>query len=168
MASACPRSIPSTSGVSGRNQGSFTRIHLQSGSETTAIAAAAGIVVIHASPMAPTICQWTWRARRRPTPIPTTDEETTWVVLTGAPINEEATMTAAELPWLTRPSRGRSRTIRRPIVRTMDHPPMAVPSVSMTPHPSFTHTGAASVGMWWVATRRAATIPIAFWASLEP
>jgi hypothetical protein len=48
------------------------------------------------------------------------------VVLAGAPSNEADKITAAELVWLMRPSMGRIRNKRRPIVRTIDHPPSTV------------------------------------------
>ena len=65
---------------------------------------AAGIVVSHVVRFVRTTCQRTWCHRRRARPIPTTDEATTWLVLTGAPRTEAAKITAAELPWLTSPS----------------------------------------------------------------
>ena len=80
-----------------------------------------------ASRILPTTSQPTWRYRRRPTPTPTTEEETTWVVLAGAPTTVAARITAAELVWLTRPSTGRMRKMRRPMVLTIRHPPSAVP-----------------------------------------
>ena len=41
--------------------------------------------------------------------MPTTDDASTCVVLTGAPTNDEATTTAVDVPWATRPSSGRMR-----------------------------------------------------------
>jgi hypothetical protein len=58
---------------------------------------AAGIVVTHATPISRTIPQLTWRQRRRPIPIPTIEDETTCVVLTGAPTIDAVRITAAEL-----------------------------------------------------------------------
>ena len=54
------------------------------------------IVVSHAMPISRTICQLTCFHRRRPPPTPTTEEATTWVVLTGAPMREAPRMTAVD------------------------------------------------------------------------
>ena len=99
--SACLRSIPRTSGFSGRNQlnrraiGQPPGSSFQAGRAIAAMMPAAGIVVSQATPISPTIPQPTCRQRRRPTPIPTIDVATTWVVLTGAPAIEAARMTPA-------------------------------------------------------------------------
>ena len=102
------------------------------GSSNAPMNAAAGIVVTHASAMSRTISQPTCRQRPRPIPIPTTDEETTWVVLTGAPTSDAARITVADVVWLMSPSRLRSGKMRRPMVRTIAQPPSAVPTVSAT------------------------------------
>ena len=59
-----------------------------------------------ASPIWRTIAQRTWCQRRRPTPTPTTDEATTWVVDTGAPSSEAPRITPADAVWLASPSIG--------------------------------------------------------------
>jgi hypothetical protein len=56
----------------------------------------AGIVITHARPMLRTTAQCTWCQRRRPRPIPTTDDATTWVVDTGAPSSEDPKITPAD------------------------------------------------------------------------
>src|SRR5215217_2441966 len=56
-----------------------------SSSATTPSVADTGRVISHARPMLRTTDQCTWCQRRRPTPIPTTDDATTCVVETGAP-----------------------------------------------------------------------------------
>ena len=89
-------------------------------------------------------------------------------MLTGAPTTDEARITAAELVWLTSPSSARSLTIRLPIVFTIVHPPITVPTVTMVAHASSTHTGEASVEIVPWARSRATTIPTAFCASLAP
>ena len=66
------------------------------GSETAAMSAAAGIVISHASPMSRTMPQPTCRQRRRPLPMPTMDDATTWLVLIGTPAMVPAMMTPAE------------------------------------------------------------------------
>lgn len=57
-------------------------------------------------PISRTICQRTCCQRRRPAPTPTTDEATTWVVLTGAPIREAPRITAVDEVWLVKESMG--------------------------------------------------------------
>src|SRR6476646_9325360 len=89
--------------------------HLQGNNARTAIAAAAGMVTNQARANVRTSGQWTWRQRRRPPATPTTDDVTTWVVLTGAPINDAPKRTAVEPVWLDSASSGLSRTMRRPI-----------------------------------------------------
>ncbi len=54
------------------------------------------MVVNQAMLMSRTISQRTCFHRRRPPPTPTTEEATTWVVLTGAPISEAPRMTAVD------------------------------------------------------------------------
>ena len=73
-----------------------------------AIAAQAGIVITHANPMSRTTPHATWRACRA-APTPTTEEDTTCVVLAGAPTAEAAPMMSALLAEPTMPSSGRSR-----------------------------------------------------------
>ena len=73
---------------------------------TAPSAAVTGNVASHAKPIVRTTAQRTWRHRRRPTPTPTTDEATTWVVETGAPTMDEARTTAVEAVWLENPSIG--------------------------------------------------------------
>src|SRR4030095_14324818 len=108
------------------------------------------------------------RHRRRPPPPQTTEDETTWVVLAGAPTTEAARITAAELVWLTRPSRGRIRKMRRPIVLTIRHPPSAVPKVSATAQVMVAQTGAESDWVVPLANSSTASTPTAFCASLAP
>ena len=67
------------------------------------------MVISHARPMLRTTAQCTWCQRRRPTPIPTTDDATTCVVETGAPSSEDPKITPADAVWLARPSSGRMR-----------------------------------------------------------
>ena len=85
--------------------------------------------------------QLTWCIRWRPAPAPTTDDATTWVVLTGAPTAVDTSSTTAEPPWLARLSTGRNRNSRWPMVRTIGQPPNAVPTVSAMPHASSAHVG---------------------------
>jgi hypothetical protein len=54
------------------------------------------MVVNQARLISRTISQRTCFHRRRPPPTPTTDEATTWVVLTGAPMREAARMTTVD------------------------------------------------------------------------
>ena len=98
----------------------------------------------------------------RPTPTPTTDDATTCVVDTGAPTYDEARITTVEAVWLENPSIGCRWKMRRPIVRTILHPPMAVPSVSVAPEATLTQSGTESVSSRPPATRSAAVTPIAF------
>ena len=56
--------------------------------------------------MVVTMRQFTWRKRRRLTPMPTTDDASTCDVLTGAPTSDEATTTAVDVPCAARPSSG--------------------------------------------------------------
>ena len=51
--------------------------------------------------------------------------------------------TAVDPVWLERASSGRSRMMRRPIVRTIGQPPSVVPAVSAAPHASSAQTGEA-------------------------
>ena len=67
-----------------------------------------GIVTSQASRISRTTGQRTCR-RRCAAPTPTTEDATTWVVLTGAPRNADTPITPALEPWLTRPSSGRMR-----------------------------------------------------------
>ena len=103
-----------------------------------------------------------------PNPVPTTADETTCVVLAGTPTSDETRMTLAELVLLVRPSSGRRRVMREPIVLTIVQPPSAVPNVSAAPQTSVTHTGAESEWIEPCANSRAATTPMAFWASFDP
>ena len=52
------------------------------------------MVVNHAKPIPRTTPQLTWCQRRRPAPMPTTDEDTTWLVETGSPASEAPKMHA--------------------------------------------------------------------------
>src|SRR6266511_3836619 len=133
--------------------------HLHKGTRSAANTAAAGKVVTQASRILPTTSQPTCRYRRRPTPTPTTEEETTWVVLAGAPTSEADRITAAELAWLTRPSTGRMRKMRRPMVLTIRHPPSAVPTVSAMAQARVAHTGADSDWIVPLATSSTPTPP---------
>src|SRR4029453_11714268 len=142
--------------------------HLQMGTRIAASSAAAGKVVTQASRILPTTSQPTWRYRRRATPTPPTREETTWGVLAGAPTTVAARITAAELVWLTRPSTGRMRKMRRPMVLTIRHPPIAVPRVSATAQARIAQTGAESDWVVPLASSSTASTPTAFWASLAP
>jgi hypothetical protein len=101
-------------------------------------------------------------------PDPDPEDDTTWVVLAGAPTSEAAISTAAELVWLTRPSTGRMRKMRRPMVRTIRQPPRAVPRVRVAAQAMVAHTGADSDWMVPWASRTTASSPTAFWASLPP
>ena len=118
--------------------------------------------------MARTTRQRTWRQRRRPPPTPTTEEATTWVVLTGAPITDAPSRTAVDPVWLASASIGRIRMMRRPSVRTIGQPPIAVPAVSAAPHASSTHVGDARCWSSPPATSNNATTPTAFCASFAP
>ena len=62
--------------------------------------------------MARTTAQRTCRIRRLPTPTPTTDDATTCVVLTGAPVSVAPSSTAVEPVWLASASIGRSSMMR--------------------------------------------------------
>ena len=53
----------------------------------------------------------------------------------------------------------------RPRVRTIRHPPSAVPAVSASAQTSFTHSGTTNDGMEPAATRASVIRPIVFWAS---
>jgi hypothetical protein len=90
------------------------------------------------------------------------------VVLAGAPSSDADKITAAELVWLTKPSTGRIRKSRRPMVLTIRHPPNAVPAVSATEQASLVHTGTASDWVVPWASSRTARTPTAFCASLAP
>ena len=63
---------------------------------------------------------------------------------------------------------GRSRTMRRPIVRTIGHPPSAVPAVSAAPQASVAHTGAANVSISPPARSTSVITPMAFCESFAP
>ena len=56
----------------------------------------------------------------------------------------------------------------RPRVRTIRHPPMAVPTVRAIAQISFTHSGTTNEGIEPVATRANVIRPIVFWASFVP
>ena len=119
--------------------------------------------------MSRTIAQFTWCQRRRPPPIPTTEEATTWVVEAGAPASDEARITAVEAVWLARPSIGWIRYMPRPTVRMMRQPPSVVPAVSASAQATVTHRGGLpSESMSPLAKSSAATTPIDFCASLAP
>ena len=122
----------------------------------------------HAIAIARTTSQRTRRHRRRPPPTPTTDVATTCVVLTGAPTADAARSTTAEPVSAARPSSGRSRKIRRPMVRTIGQPPSVVPAVSATAHASFTHVGESRLPMLPSASSTTATTPTDFDASFAP
>src|SRR4029077_10576541 len=92
-----------------------------------------------------TTLQRTCRQRRRPVPTPTTEETTTWVVETGAPRYEAGRMTAVEPVWLAKPSIGARWKTPRPTVRTIRHPPSAVPSVIAAPQATFAQSGTSNV-----------------------
>ena len=67
-----------------------------------------GNVTTQASPISRTTGQRTCR-QRRSAPTPTTEEATTWVVLTGAPSAAAPPMTRVLDAWLMSPSSGRIR-----------------------------------------------------------
>ena len=127
----CPKLAPSTSGVRGRNQ--RRRAHARpvqtrasDGAEHVRTPGASGEP--SESDLSATIVQRTWCQRRRPPPTPTIEEATTCVVETGAPIAEAARSTRGRGALASaKPSIGRRRKIRRPIVRTIRQPPSAVP-----------------------------------------
>ena len=103
------------------------------------------------------------RPRRRP---PTTRRRGS--SRRARPRYDDARITTVEADWLENPSIGCRWKMRRPIVRTIVHPPMAVPSVSVAPEATLTQSGTESVSRRPPATRIAAVTPIAFWASLAP
>ena len=95
-----------------------------------------------ASSMARTTRQRTCRQRRRPPPTPTTDEATTCVVLTGAPISVAPSRTARRAGLAReRVDRADQGDAADRASVTIGQPPIAVPSVSATPHASSTHVG---------------------------
>ena len=100
----------------------------QTSAKTAPRSAAAGSVASHPNAMVRTTVQRTWRQRRRPTPTPITDDATTCVVETGAPTYDDARITAVEVAWLENPSIGCRWKMRRPTVRTIVQPPIAVPA----------------------------------------
>ena len=100
--------------------------------------------------------------------MPTTDDATTWVVETGPPRKDAARMTVVDADWLANASAVVRRKMRRPIVRTIRQPPIAVPTVRRRPEETLTHRGTANASRCPVATSRAAMTPIAFWPSLAP
>ena len=131
---------------------------------------AAGIVVSHATPISPTIFQPTWRQRRRPTPIPTTD---------GRDHLGGADRRAEDRGREDDP--GRARLAHEPVEaadgeRSADRSSGRSSSrrgrcraVSATAHsPAMTQTEAWSVVVCPLARSRAAMIPTDFWASFEP
>jgi hypothetical protein len=81
------------------------------------------------------------------------------VVLAGAPTTVAARITAAELVWLTRPSTGRMRKMRRPMVLTIRQPPIAVPRVSATAQARIAQTGAESDWVVPLASSSTASTP---------
>ena len=82
---------------------------------------------------------------------------------------DEARITAVEAVWLANPSIGCRWKMRRPIVRTIRQPPIAVPSVSVAPAGDLDperHGERVEVAARDAAAPR--STPIAFWASLAP
>ena len=77
--------------------------------DAPASSAVAGIVISQARPICRTTAQLTWCTRRRPAPMPTTEEATTWLVDVGAPSTEAPKMTPDDAVWLASPSIGWSR-----------------------------------------------------------
>ena len=75
---------------------------------------------------------------------------------------------AVEALWLAKPSIAARWKMRRPIVRMIRQPPIAVPRVSAAPQTSFTQSGTVSESRWPLASSSAATTPIDFCASLAP
>src|SRR5512146_1510021 len=92
-----------------------------------AIAAAIGIVRIHAHTIRPATPQRTADIRCAE-PTPTMAPVMVWVVLTGTPSAEATRMQAPPPVSAQKPPNGRSLVIRVPIVLTMRQPPAAVPS----------------------------------------
>src|SRR4030042_5278647 len=72
-------------------------------------------------------------------PTPMIDELTTWVVLTGPPINDAPNITTDEDNCEANPSMGLMRNIFPPKVRMKLHPPTAVPNAIMEAHANTTH-----------------------------
>ena len=56
----------------------------------------------------------------------------------------------------------------RPSVRTIRHPPKAVPTVRAIAQTTFTHRGTTNAGIEPVATSANVMTPIVFWASFAP
>src|SRR6202142_4023537 len=108
---------------------------LQIGRLIAAMRPAAGIVVSQVIRFLRTTAQRTWCHRRRARPMPTIEEATIWLVLTGAPRSDATKITPAELPWLTSPSIVFTGKVRRPIVWTMPQPPSIVPRARATAEP---------------------------------
>ena len=85
-------------------------------------AAAAGRVRSQARAICPATDQCTW-ARRRPSPLPSTEPATTWVVESAKPRLAELRMTAVELASAVKPWGAAMSVSRLPMVRMMRQPP---------------------------------------------
>ena len=134
-----------------------------------ASAAVTGSVTTQPSAISRTTAQCTWRQRRRPPPTPTTvggHDLRRRHRARRAPTPPRSPRPSA--PWPATPSSGCSRTIPRPIVRTIRQPPSAVPSVSAAAHATAAHVGEPSVVARPSATSSAAITPTDFCASLAP
>ena len=138
------RSIASRSGFSGRNQ----RLVVTS----TTSKAAERRPRMRRLPERSPARRSAWHARRASArgangavrrPHRTTDDATTWVVLTGAPSTVAPSRTAVEPLWLASASMGRIRMMRRRAsARSASH--RARSPVSARPHANSTHGGAGS------------------------
>ena len=74
-------------------------------------------------------------------PTPMMDELTTWVVLTGPPINDAPSMTTVDDNCEANPSIGLIRNILPPNVRINLQPPTAVPNAIIKAQANTTHSG---------------------------
>src|ERR687897_1709258 len=80
-------------------------------------------------------------------PTPMTDDVIVWVVLTGKPIWAVNIKTVAAAVSAAKPCTGSSFTIFIPKVRTMRHPPTAVPNPIATAQAPITHVGTSADGI---------------------
>jgi len=97
-----------------------------------------------------------------------TDDVIVWVVLTGSPKCAVAKSTVAAPVSAANPCTGSSFVIPIPNVRTILHPPRAVPSPIATAQVTITQVGTSSLAICPAESRASVITPMAFWASFAP
>src|SRR3954452_17956468 len=106
---------------------------------------------------------------RRAAPTPTMAPVMVWVVDAGTPRKVAANSVAAPPVSAQNPCIGVSLVIRKPMVRTMRHPPIKVPSAIAAWHDSTTQNGTEKCSPRWPCEYKStAMMPMVFCASLPP